>query len=241
MHEQTSDRNHRILADMRPTCFCLAAAAAGAVFATALVLTLAGALVEDSGKHPGDVEALGSGLNTPGISPHPTNLHPNERRAVSAAGATAAVATDASICSSLGMAVLRGEHRGWSYLVSHGDFFPQFKMNGSRPTNEPLKQRMPEPTTALSSRGNAADAAVAVALCLGVVSPASSGVGGGAVGVFYDRVAGAVACVDGREEAPSGATTDMYNGTGPETSLFGLLSIAVRVFPHLRSTSRCVC
>ncbi|CAM0904362.1 unnamed protein product [Alopecurus aequalis] len=62
---------------------------------------------------------------------------------------------------------------------------------------------------ALRSGGNAVDAAVASSLCLGVVSPASSGVGGGAF--MLVRLANGTAVVyDSRETAPHAATKDLY-------------------------------
>ena len=58
---------------------------------------------------------------------------------------------------------------------------------------------------ALRDGGGAVDAAVATALCLGVVSPASSGVGGGAF--MLVRLADGMAVVyDSRETAPLAAS-----------------------------------
>ncbi|CAH2075998.1 unnamed protein product [Thlaspi arvense] len=63
----------------------------------------------------------------------------------------------------------------------------------------------------LRQGGNAIDASVAAALCLGVVSPASSGIGGGAFTVV--KIAGGKAIAyDSRETAPLRATEDMYGG-----------------------------
>uniref|UniRef100_A0ACD5UQ94 Uncharacterized protein n=1 Tax=Avena sativa TaxID=4498 RepID=A0ACD5UQ94_AVESA len=78
---------------------------------------------------------------------------------------------------------------------------------------------------ALLRGGNAVDAAVATSLCLGVVSPASSGVGGGAF--MLVRLADGTAVVyDSRETAPAAATKDMYGGN--ETlKARGALSIGV--------------
>ena len=57
--------------------------------------------------------------------------------------------------------------------------------------------------------GNAYDAAVTVALCLGVVNPMSSGLGGGAAILIRDA-SGETALIDGRETAPAAATRDMF-------------------------------
>ena len=58
---------------------------------------------------------------------------------------------------------------------------------------------------ALESGGNAVDAAVATSLCLGVVSPASSGVGGGAF-MLVRLANGTAVAYDSRETAPLAAT-----------------------------------
>ncbi|XP_045809618.1 glutathione hydrolase 1-like isoform X1 [Trifolium pratense] len=59
--------------------------------------------------------------------------------------------------------------------------------------------------------GHAVDAAVAAALCLGVVSPASSGLGGGAFMVL-SLANGVAKAFDMRETAPLLASKDMYGG-----------------------------
>ena len=61
----------------------------------------------------------------------------------------------------------------------------------------------------LESGGSAVDAAIAAALCLGVVDGHNSGLGGGCFFLIYHQPQGAVA-IDGREEAPGAATRDMY-------------------------------
>ncbi|OEL37893.1 Gamma-glutamyltranspeptidase 1, partial [Dichanthelium oligosanthes] len=77
----------------------------------------------------------------------------------------------------------------------------------------------------LRDGGSAVDAAVATALCLGVVSPASSGVGGGAF--MLVRLADGTATVyDSRETAPLAASKDMYGGNETMKAR-GALSIAV--------------
>ncbi len=126
------------------------------------------------------------------------------------------VATDHSICSDIGISILR------------------------------------------DSRGNAADAAVASALCLGVVNPTSSGLGGGAfilvhsddhemdevtIPTFEDarmnhlngrktihrsRVPQKVTeFIDCRETAPKDTSYDMFESLPPEASTLGGLAIAV--------------
>ncbi|RYR35027.1 hypothetical protein Ahy_A10g050122 isoform A [Arachis hypogaea] len=77
----------------------------------------------------------------------------------------------------------------------------------------------------LREGGHAVDAAVAAALCLGVVSPASSGLGGGAFMLL--RLADGVAkAFDMRETAPLHASQDMYGGNTTLKAKGGL-SVAV--------------
>ncbi|KAF7009466.1 hypothetical protein CFC21_023998 [Triticum aestivum] len=78
---------------------------------------------------------------------------------------------------------------------------------------------------ALRCGGTAVDAAVATSLCLGVVSPASSGIGGGAF--MLVRLADGTAVIyDSRETAPLAATKDMYGGNDTLKAR-GALSIGV--------------
>jgi len=62
----------------------------------------------------------------------------------------------------------------------------------------------------LREGGSAVDAAIAVQATLGLVEPQSSGLGGGAFMVLYDPKSAKVWAYDGREEAPSGATSTMF-------------------------------
>lgn len=73
--------------------------------------------------------------------------------------------------------------------------------------------------------GHAVDAAVAAALCLGVVSPASSGIGGGAF-MLVRSADGVAKAFDMRETAPKKAFEDMYAGN-VALKAGGVLSIAV--------------
>ncbi|KAF7834238.1 glutathione hydrolase 1 [Senna tora] len=73
--------------------------------------------------------------------------------------------------------------------------------------------------------GHAVDAAVAVALCLGVVSAASSGLGGGAF-MLLRLANGEAQAFDMRETAPSLASKNMYGGN-TTLKARGALSVAV--------------
>jgi gamma-glutamyltranspeptidase/glutathione hydrolase len=77
--------------------------------------------------------------------------------------------------------------------------------------------------------GNAIDAAIAAALCLGVVDGHNSGLGGGCL-MLIRTSEGKIHAIDGRETAPAAATQDMYYRDGkPVTDLSqtGVLACAV--------------
>ncbi|KAJ4715629.1 Gamma-glutamyltranspeptidase [Melia azedarach] len=77
----------------------------------------------------------------------------------------------------------------------------------------------------LKDGGNAVDAAVAAALCLGVVSPASSGIGGGAF-MLIRLANGKAQAFDMRETAPMKASENMYGGNAT-LKKNGILSVGV--------------
>lgn len=83
--------------------------------------------------------------------------------------------------------------------------------------------------TVLEQGGNALDAAVAVALTLGVVDSHNSGIGGGCFAVV--RYAdGRIEALDGREMAPAAAYRDMYVRDGKadtELSKTGALAVGI--------------
>ena len=62
----------------------------------------------------------------------------------------------------------------------------------------------------LRDGGNAIDAAIAVHTVLGLVEPESSGIGGGAFLVYYDRARDTVTVFDGRETAPAAASPELF-------------------------------
>jgi len=69
----------------------------------------------------------------------------------------------------------------------------------------------------LAAGGNAADAAAATMLALGVVNPASSGLGGGGFAVYYEAATGSVTFLDFRERAPRAATRSMFESESEQT------------------------
>ncbi|KAH7667818.1 Gamma-glutamyltransferase protein, partial [Dioscorea alata] len=74
--------------------------------------------------------------------------------------------------------------------------------------------------------GHAVDAAVATALCLGVVHPMSSGIGGGAFMVVRSADGGDAEAFDSRETAPAAASQNMY-AKNPSSKITGALSAGV--------------
>ncbi|CAK7908785.1 glutathione hydrolase proenzyme [[Candida] anglica] len=76
----------------------------------------------------------------------------------------------------------------------------------------------------LQAGGNAADAAVTVALCIGSVNSHSSGIGGG--GFITSSFQGDAISIDAREMAPAAAHKEMYKGH-EELSKFGGLAVGV--------------
>lgn len=117
--------------------------------------------------------------------------------------------------------------------------------NGAVSSDQPICSQVGL-STLRDARGNAADAAVATALCLGVVNPASSGIGGGAFILVHSesesdgggggkndgpafedargdesgRSASRTEFIDCRETAPERATYDMFE-SHPESSIHG--------------------
>ena len=68
----------------------------------------------------------------------------------------------------------------------------------------------------LRQGGHAVDAAIAAHTVLGLVEPQSSGLGGGAFMLVYDRAGRALSAYDGRETAPSNTRADMFMRDGSQ-------------------------
>ncbi|GFR26213.1 hypothetical protein TNCT_253571, partial [Trichonephila clavata] len=64
----------------------------------------------------------------------------------------------------------------------------------------------------LAKKGSAVDASIAVLLCLGIINPQSSGIGGGFLMLYYNRAEETAYYIDAREVAPENATEDMFYG-----------------------------
>jgi gamma-glutamyltranspeptidase/glutathione hydrolase len=86
----------------------------------------------------------------------------------------------------------------------------------------------------LAAGGNAADAAAATMLALGVVNPASSGLGGGGFALYYCARDGSLTFLDFRERAPRAASGTMFEDDtepldGPASAPSQLGGLAVGV------------
>jgi len=86
----------------------------------------------------------------------------------------------------------------------------------------------------LAAGGNAADAAAATMLALGVVNPASSGLGGGGFALYYRAKDGTLTFLDFRERAPRAAVPTMFEAeterqSGPANALSQLGGLAAGV------------
>ncbi|XGW06036.1 hypothetical protein V3C99_016403, partial [Haemonchus contortus] len=74
--------------------------------------------------------------------------------------------------------------------------------------------------------GNAVDAMIATLLCVGVVNPQSSGLGGGFIMTLYNASTARCQTINARESAPLAATEDMFKGDANQ-SVYGYRAIAI--------------
>ena len=72
----------------------------------------------------------------------------------------------------------------------------------------------------LEKGGSGVDAAIAAMLCISVVTMHSSGIGGGAFMLVYEKKKGKAVFFDSRERAPGHATENMYVNN-PDNSRLG--------------------
>ena len=78
----------------------------------------------------------------------------------------------------------------------------------------------------LRNGGKAMDASVTVSLCLGTMSPASSGLGGGAYILTHDSTTGVNEFIDSRETGPAGSTSKMFFNRSSRTGGLAVGTIA---------------
>ncbi|XP_020609550.1 uncharacterized protein LOC110048105 isoform X1 [Orbicella faveolata] len=89
---------------------------------------------------------------------------------------------------------------------------PVVSMHGAVASSQPLATEVG--VRVLKAGGNAADAAVAVAACLNVTEPCSTGIGGDAFCLFYDAEKKIVRGINGSGRAPSSLTLDLLKSKG---------------------------
>ncbi|PIO76480.1 gamma-glutamyltranspeptidase [Teladorsagia circumcincta] len=73
--------------------------------------------------------------------------------------------------------------------------------------------------------GNAVDSMIATLLCIGVVNPQSSGLGGGFLMTLFNASTGRCQTINARETAPLAATEDMFKNDSSQ-SVYGYRAIA---------------
>jgi gamma-glutamyltranspeptidase/glutathione hydrolase len=110
---------------------------------------------------------------------------------------------------------------------SHVGYYERYAVAADHPVASAIGAEV------LEAGGNAADAAAATMLALGVASPASSGFGGGGFALYYRASDQSVTFLDFRETAPAAATPTMFesqsasDAPGTKPSQYGGLATGV--------------
>jgi gamma-glutamyltranspeptidase/glutathione hydrolase len=117
----------------------------------------------------------------------------------------------------------------WEVSVRAASHPPVTTTGGVVAADNPIASRVG--ADILAQGGNAADAAVATALALGVVSQTSSGIGGGGFAIIYTKKTGKVTVLDFREVGPEKISIDKFKKNGqkidPMLARTGGLAVAV--------------
>ena len=87
---------------------------------------------------------------------------------------------------------------------------PDWKLTGQAMAAAAHPEAVDAAARILADGGHAVDAAIAAHTVLGLVEPQSSGIGGGAFMLVYDRASGDITVYDGRETAPADANEIMF-------------------------------
>lgn len=77
----------------------------------------------------------------------------------------------------------------------------------------------------LKAGGNAVEAAITASLCVGIISPVASGIGGGFFMLYYDSKFKNATFIDSRETSPIYSDPHMFEGR-PKAAQYGPLAIA---------------
>ncbi len=81
----------------------------------------------------------------------------------------------------------------------------------------------------LEQGGSAIDAAIAAQMVLNLVEPQSSGIGGGAFILYYDKAQNTLTSYDGRETAPAGASPDRFMRNGDSMPFWATVNSGLSV------------
>ena len=104
----------------------------------------------------------------------------------------------------------------WGLLAALGMTLASSAIAGSQVVAKKAALATTSPVTTqlglrvLQDGGNAADAAVAIGLALGVVQPHAAGLGGGGFLIYWDAKTKGVWALDFREAAPNAIKTDTF-------------------------------